>query len=214
MTPATFLRFQRRFDDQNIGPWTPVDKAQAFRPAMHSKHGSNQGRPKGLSGPEPRQSDPGPYRMNANDLHPHKVRKTQLNAQRTSIRPHSCGYMPSDSWTPIAVAISVLPVPGPPAERCWWRHPGSRSGGVAARAPRGAPSSFGLSLRIGPAAMGAPSRSHPRSRAACQNPPYLKAKRSGRKVESIGCSLPVAISYASNSPTIRPSVAPLWLKAT
>lgn len=43
---------------------------------------------------------------------------------------------------------------------------------------------------------------------------FQEANLSGRKVASMGCSPPVAISHESNSPTMSPSVAPLWLKAT
>ncbi|RWC26670.1 MAG: hypothetical protein EOS27_24520 [Mesorhizobium sp.] len=42
----------------------------------------------------------------------------------------------------------------------------------------------------------------------------FQLKRLAWKLASIGCGLPEAISLASNSPAMRPSVAPLWLKAT
>lgn len=70
----------------------------------------------------------------------------------------------------------------------------------------------------------------PRRDDLCQNPGHRSdfhasgttgqdmschgAKRSGLKVASMGGSAPVATSWASSSPTMRPSVAPLWLKAT
>ena len=60
--------------------------------------------------------------------------------------------------------------------------------------------------------------SHVQSPRAC-SPHDAKAwlfcaNRAGRKVANRGLTSPVTISRARSSPAIRPSVAPLWLKAT